>query len=94
MAAGARRGTRSIRRRADGRVRRSRRGVRGRRQRGARAFHQVAELHRRRARGLAAAALHALVHRAQERGVDRRAAELDRAHRGDAAARRRDLAAR
>ena len=56
-----------------------------------RLLHEVAELHRRRARGLAPAALHALVHRGHERVVDRRAVELDSAHRGDAAARRRDL---
>ena len=45
-----------------------------RRERGARLFHQVAERHGRRARGLAAAARDALLHRGAERVVDRRAA--------------------
>ena len=56
-------------------------------ERGAGVLHQMAELHAGRARGLAAAALDALVHRAQERVVDRGAALVDRAHRRDAAAR-------
>ena len=47
---------------------------RGGGQRGARVLHEVAELHAGRARGLAAAARHALVHRGAERVVDRRVA--------------------
>ena len=49
------------------------------------ALHEIAERHRRRARGLAAPALHALLHRVAELVVDGRPAELDRPHRGDAA---------
>ena len=41
-------------------------------QRSPRAFHQMAERHRRRTRRLAASALDALVHRGRERVVDRR----------------------
>ena len=63
------------------------------RERLARALHEVAERHARRAGDLAAAALHAGLHRAPERVVDRRAVELDRAHGGDAPARRRGLEA-
>ena len=60
-------------------------------ERGAGAFHQVPERHRRRAGGLAGPALHALVHGVKERHVDRGRAGLDRAHCCDPAARRRDL---
>ena len=47
-------------------------------QRGAGVLHQMAELHAGRARRLAAPALHALVHRAEERVIDRRAAPTGR----------------
>ena len=62
-------------------------------QRGSGLFHEMTELHRRRARGFAAPALHALVHGRLEGGVDRRAFHLYEAHRRDAAPRRRDLQA-
>ncbi len=55
------------------------------------ALHEVTERHRRRARGLAAAALDARLDRVAERVVERRALELDRPHRGDASARREPL---
>ena len=71
---------------ARGRVARS-----GARQRLACSLHEVTERHSRRARDLAAAALHAGLHRAPERVVERRAVELDRAHGGDPPARRRRL---